>query len=88
VDKEKIKDLTEEQVRKAMACDTPEELVALAKAEGVELTKDEAEAYLSEMADVDLDSAQLKQVAGGYCNKCGKLKRDTFCNMRQYGTLL
>ena len=65
MDKEKIKDLTEEQVRKAMACDTPEELVALAKAEGVELTKEEAEADLSEIADVDLDSAQLKQVAGG-----------------------
>ncbi len=63
MDEEKSKDLTEEQVRKALACNTPEELVALAKAEGVELTK--AEAYLSEMADVDLDAEQIKQVAGG-----------------------
>ena len=58
-------EISKEALAKAMLCDTPEELVALAKAEGVELTKEEAEAYLSEMADVDLDSAQLKQVAGG-----------------------
>ena len=37
----------------------------LAKAQGVELTKEEAEAFLSEIDDVDLDSAQLKKVAGG-----------------------
>ena len=73
---------------KAMTCDTPEELVKLAKENGVELTVEQAEAYIAEIEDIDLDSAQLKEVAGGYCNKCGKLKRDTFCNMRQYGTLL
>ena len=37
----------------------------LAKAEGVELTKEEAEAYMAEMADVELDSDALNQVAGG-----------------------
>ena len=36
-------ELTKEQIEKAMACETAEELMALAKAEGVELTKDEAE---------------------------------------------
>ena len=56
-----------------MLCDTPEELVKLAKENGVELTVKEAEAYLSEIEDIDLDSAQLKEVAGGYCNNCGKL---------------
>ena len=65
MDKETIWNLSAEQIRKAMACDTPEELMKLAKDEGVSLTKEEAEAYLSEMADIDLDSAQLKQVAGG-----------------------
>ena len=39
-------ELTKEQLQKAMACETAEELMAAAKAEGYELTKDEAEAYL------------------------------------------
>ena len=38
---EKI-ELTKEQVAKAMACKTAEELMAMAKAEGIELTKEEA----------------------------------------------
>ena len=57
-------ELTKEQVAKAMACKTAEELMAMAKAEGIELTKEEAEAYLAEMDDVELDSDTLKQVAG------------------------
>ena len=65
--------ISKEVLAKAMTCDTPEELVKLAKENGVELTVKEAEAYLSEIEDIDLDSAQLKEVAGGYCNKCGKL---------------
>ena len=39
----------------------------LAKGYGVELTAQEAEAYLSEMEDIDLDSSQMKKVAGGAC---------------------
>ena len=41
--------------------------MTLAKAEGIDLTKDEAEAYMAEMADVELTNAELKQAAGGYC---------------------
>ena len=63
-------ELTKEQIAKAMTCKTAEELIALAKTEGVELTKEEAEAYMAELADVELDSAQLKKVAGGYCLDC------------------
>ena len=44
--------------------------MALAKAEGIELTKEEAEAYMAELADVELDSEQLKTVAG---------RRDFYC---------
>ena len=36
--------ITEEQLRKARACKTPEELIALAQEEGYELTDDELEA--------------------------------------------
>ncbi len=62
--------LTKEQVMKAMQCKTADELIALAKAEGVDITKAEAEAYMAELADVELDGEQLKKVAGGECSEC------------------
>ena len=62
-----VNELTKEQIKKAMACETAEELMALAKAEGMELTKEEAEAYMAELADVELDGETLKKVAGGIC---------------------
>ena len=65
------KELTKEQIAKAMSCETAEELMVLAKTEGVELTKEEAEAYMAEMEDVELDSDTLKQVAGGMCYSAG-----------------
>ena len=61
------RELTKAQIEKAMACKTSEELLAAAKAEGVELTKEEADAYMAELADVELDEEQLRDVAGGYC---------------------
>ena len=61
------KEITSEQIMKAAQCKTADELMALAKAEGVELTKAEAEAYLAELADVELDEAQLQKAAGGGC---------------------
>ena len=64
---EQVANLSEEVIAKAMQCETPEQLIELAKSEGIELTKEEAEAYLAEMDDVELDSQQLKQVAGGWC---------------------
>ena len=59
------KDISREVLAEAMKCETPEDLVKLAKAQGVELTKEEAEAFLAEIEDVDLDSNELKKVAGG-----------------------
>ena len=59
--------LTREQILKAMACETPEELMKLAKAGGYELTKDEAEAYIAELSDFELDGETLAQAAGGSC---------------------
>ena len=58
-------EITKEMIEKAMQCKTAEELMALAKTEGVEITKEEAEAYLAELADVELDEEKLKKVAGG-----------------------
>jgi predicted ribosomally synthesized peptide with nif11-like leader len=59
--------LTREQILKAMACETPEELIALAKAVGYEITKEEAEAYIAELSDFELDGETLVQAAGGSC---------------------
>ena len=61
-------ELTKEMIAKAMQCKTVDELMALAKAEGFEITKDEAEAYFAEFADVELDEKTLRNVAGGTCN--------------------
>ena len=68
-------ELTKEQIQKAMACETAEELMALAKAEGIELTKEEAEAYLAELSDAELDELSLKKVAGGGCYDCSDNNR-------------
>ena len=53
-----MNELTKEQIQKAMACETAEELMAAAKAEGYELTKDEA--YMAELADFELNDVALK----------------------------
>ena len=58
-------EITKEQIQKAMACESVEELMEMAKAEGIELTKEEAEAYMAELTDFELDEAALKNVAGG-----------------------
>ena len=74
--------LSEEVIAKAMQCETPEQLVELAKSEGIDLTLDEAKAYLSEMDDIELDRKQLKAVAGGYCsNDCDN---DCMCRWRDW----
>ena len=61
------KEITNEQIMKAAQCKTADELMALAKAEGVDITKEEAEAYLAELADVERDNNALGKVAGGDC---------------------
>ena len=63
--------LTKEMIEKAMKCKTADELLKLAKAEGYDVTKDEAEAYMAEMADVELDEETLTKAAGGGCYNLG-----------------
>jgi hydroxyethylthiazole kinase-like sugar kinase family protein len=67
------KELTEEQIVKAMQCKTADELMVLAKTGGFDITKDEAEAYLAELTDVELDDKVLKKVAGGGCWNCSSM---------------
>ena len=63
-------------VEKALNVKDAKELMALAKSEGIELTKEEAEAYMAEMEDYELDEDTLKNVAGGLSGmqsqSCGK----------------
>ena len=72
-------ELTKELLEKAMQCKTADELIALAKTGGYEITKEEAEAYLAEMADVELDEGQMKKIAGGgvcWDNQCREVCKD------------
>ena len=59
--------ITQEMVTAAMQCKDADELVRLAKENGFDITKDEAEAYMAELADVELDGKELRSVAGGGC---------------------
>lgn len=54
-----------EQIQKAMACNSAEELMALAKAEGIELAADEAEKYFEALKDGALNLDDLDAVTGG-----------------------
>lgn len=58
-------ELTQEMIMKAMQCKDADELIALAKAEGKEITKEDAEACLDKMGDFELDENVLENVAGG-----------------------
>ena len=58
-------EITKEMVAKAMQCKNADELIALAKTGGFELTREEAEAFMAELSDVALDANTLKHVAGG-----------------------
>ena len=57
--------LTKDMIDRAAMCQTADELIALAKIKGIEITKEEAEAYLAELADLELNSDTLDKVAGG-----------------------
>ena len=59
------KEITKEMIVKAMAYETSEELREYAKSEGVEISKEEAEAYFAELQDLELDDAMLENAAGG-----------------------
>ena len=60
-------ELTKEMIAKAMQCKTAEELIELAKSGGFTITKEEAEAYMADLADIELDGKELRSIAGGYC---------------------
>ena len=70
-------ELTKEMIEKAMQCETPDELMAYAKSEGVDITKEEAEAYLAELSEFELKDGELKRVAGALCGN--DIECPSFC---------
>jgi hypothetical protein len=74
------KEITKEQIFKAMQCKTAEELQAYAKTQGYDITLEEAHAYMAELADIELDGVKLKNVAGG-----GKVCYADGCALRMPG---
>ncbi len=67
--------MTNEMIQKAKECKSAEELLALAKENGVEMTAEEAEAYLAELGtEGEMSDDELENAAGGGChNKEGRL---------------
>lgn len=63
--------LTREQIDAVLACKTVEELIALARENGVELTEEKAKEYLAQMADIEvsLSDEEARDIAGG--DPCG-----------------
>lgn len=59
------KELTKEMLKKAMQCETAEELMACAEKEGFDITQEEAEAYLAELSEFELKDGDLERAAGG-----------------------
>ena len=65
--------ITKKMIETALKCRNADELVAAAKAEGYEMAVDEAEAYLAELSDFELDDEALSKAAGGGCYpKCNQ----------------
>ena len=67
-----MKNLTPETIEKAKVAKTAEEILALAKANGVEMTAGEASTYFAQLnpKSGELDDDDLDAVAGG-AGKCG-----------------
>lgn len=59
------KEIPAELMEKAEVCRTADELIVLAKEKGIEVTAEQAEAYLADRDSKRLSEEELDQVAGG-----------------------
>ncbi len=72
----KGKEITKELLEAAQKCKNAQELIKLAEENGVELSVEEAEAFLDELTDTELDAEELDQAAAG------QKYRNPSCNER------
>lgn len=85
-------DFTMEQIQKAMTATSAEELLAMAKEDGIELTLTEAQEYYSELhQNYEMSDDDLQMVAGGkgepeYLPKFHLGQRVRFCSI--LGTII
>lgn len=56
---------TKEQIDKAMACKSVDELLGLAQAENIPMSRAEAEAYLAQLNSAELAPADIEGIVGG-----------------------
>ena len=57
-------EITDEMLKKANECKNTDELIALAKEYGVELTQEQADAFMDEATDTELSAEALDQISG------------------------
>lgn len=72
--KELLKGLTEEQIKKVEACKNAEEILALAKAEGVQLSEEQLAAVSGGGCGSTADPVKCNQCGSLNCEKYGKTK--------------
>ncbi len=69
---------TKEQIRKAMNCKTVDELLAYAKSEGIEFSREQAEEYIAQQSEhrYKLTDEELAKVVGACdgCEHCPNLR--------------
>ena len=56
---------TEEQIEAAQNCETADDVLALAQEVGIEITRQQAEAFIQETQNCELDDDALEDVNGG-----------------------
>ena len=79
---ELLKGLTEEQIVKAKACKSQEELLELAKKEGFELSEEQLAAVSGGFCSTDAPDCKKK------CPKCGKSVKGTYLYRKSYEGLV
>ena len=70
-----MKNFNAEMIDKAKTAKSADELLELAKANGVEITEDEAKTYFAQLnpKDCELNDDDLDSVAGGYVCSTGRV---------------
>ena len=64
------KELPPELIKKAESCKSAEELLTLAKENGIKISAEEAQAFLDELSSQELSLDDLESAAGGWCKEC------------------